>query len=884
MDWPATLKGAHPRPLLDPLRPRMSEVRRQQFRQVLRGRFGEQAITNDHALLAYSYDATTERHRPDAVLLATSEADVADAIRMANQFDCPVIARGSGSNISGGTVPILGGLVISVAAMKRIIKTDLDNREVVVEPGLTNAELEAYLRLHNFFFPPDPASHKISSLGGNVGESSGGPHCVKYGVTSHYVRSLRGVLADGTIADFPIALDGDGPLDWSGLLTGSEGILAALTQLTLAVIPRPQQSSTMLAAFADLTSAVRGVSAIIAARIIPSTLELLDRASLEAVRPFIDAGYPETASAVLLIEVDGSADSLDPQMQRISAILKAQGASHLEQAHSDRQADQLMAARRAAYGAVARLGSHIWVQDVTVPRPRLAEMMEFVLEIRRQYNLPLASLAHAGDGNLHPLIPYNPDNREQWTRMKQADALILERAAQLGGSITGEHGIGVDKLDTLPLMFTTDELAMMTAVKMAWDPNNVLNPGKAVYPSPLSEATIEPMDPTPSPAWEPDSAGALEETVRWAIGQRQRFRIRGAGFRSPRVPKGSATIIVSGLNRVVDFDAENLTIEVEAGMTLANLSAVLDEKGLMFPGAGWLPDETIGGLISGVFDGPRRFGYGPLKNWVLGVTVLDGRGHRLSYGRKVVKNVAGLDMPKLFIGSLGQYGVIERAILRLLPRPDMGWLGTLSVDPSMADRVTALTRKLGRLGSRPTGLWMLSGSGIEGVGGGASAMHVLTEGWEAAALRTTLDRSAVEAGLPPFDWSDGQDTRKLLEDQALIIQRAWIEATCGKADVWAARFSVLDGRSLIRHLAESSTETLCYYAVGDGLWTEIGSPSQFVHPDPPPAVWRQLSTGGWRYSRDNHDNRHAGLDDVARRLQGLFDPQGLFRSDRLRPE
>lgn len=752
MSWPPQLKNPHERPILSQMEKHFGQDRTA-FRARLVQRFGDRAIVNPHHLIAYSYDATSERQRPDAVVLARNASDVQDAVTMAHQFDVPIIGRGSGSNISGGTIPIFGGLVIALAGLKAIRHTDWQRRLVTAEPGVINAELQNHLGTHRCFFPPDPASHRISSVGGNVAEASGGPHCVKYGVTPHYVRSLKGVLADGQSVEFPHAGD---VIDWNGLLTGSEGTLALLTEMTFSFMPLPESTRTLLAGFLDLTTAVSAVSAIIAAQVVPSTLELLDRATLDAVRPFIDAGYPDTLDAVLLIELDGPDDQLNRQLARLRTVLSEHQVSYLDEADTVAKAEQLMAARRASYGAVARLGSHIWVQDVTVPRPRLAEMMEYVLTIRDQYGLAMASLAHVGDGNLHPLIPYDADDPKAIKRMLEADQKILEKAAALGGSITGEHGIGIDKLERLPLMYSQQELSAMAEVKAAFDPKGLLNPGKAVWPHIIAEA--------PSSL---DSLDDFQQAVAHARRVAQPLIVQGRQIRHPR-PSSTGTILdMVRYRKIVALDVENLTVEVESGIRLDELEAILHPHGLFFPGVGTMPQETVGGLLASGGIPFRSFSFGPLKNWVLGVTVVDGRGRRLQFGRPVVKNVAGLDMGKLFIGSLGAFGIITSAILRLWPLAPESIYGILPTTDLSLESIANLGHSLAMANHRPTAFFVVKPHKD------LAQIHVLIEDWDANTTKSQVEEGTSEATSSQWKWFEGDDITSITQNLAEQRQSAW---------------------------------------------------------------------------------------------------------------
>ncbi|WP_053958982.1 FAD-binding oxidoreductase [Sulfobacillus thermosulfidooxidans] len=672
---------------------------KEEFLCALTQRFGERIIRDASRLLAYSYDATSQRHRPDAAFIAENEEELQYVLQTASHYHMPVIARGSGSNISGGTLPISGGIVVSLTHFKEIKSIDLRRRRTHVEPGVVNARLQEALEPYGFFFPPDPASHRISTLGGNVSEGSGGPHCVKYGTTSHYVTGIKALLADGTPITCQESLS---IIDWPGLLTGSEGILAIITEITLRILPKAPNSGTLLAGFRSVIDAVSAVSGIIQAQMIPSTLELLDKATLDTVRPFMDAGYPDS-DAVLLIEVDGSPLSVQAQIQRLVEVLQKYHADPVIIAENPEHAHQLMAARRSAYGAAARLASHVWTQDVTVPRPLLADMMSHVLAISRRFSLVINTVAHAGDGNLHPLIPYHPDDAEEVARMRQADHAILQKAAELGGSITGEHGIGIDKLHELPLMYSADELAAMYAFKVAFDPHNILNPGKAVYP--VEDMSYIP-DIGPGPAItghvQPRTVDELRDTIREAYIQKVCLTLD-----KHRVHKGACRVDLSHLQDILDFDPDNMTITVQSGMSYATLQSLLDKYHLMFPVIPLQKDQTLGSLVAEGLPHLAHLGYGPVKNWILGLSVVDGTGRQLQFGRKIMKNVAGLDMPKLFIGSLGQFGLITTVILRLLPKFSEQVVYIIDHQNMSPEQYEALIRALLTRAPGPQGLWTM---------------------------------------------------------------------------------------------------------------------------------------------------------------------------------
>ena len=428
---------------------------------------------------AYAYDATAEKHTPAAVVFPGSAAQVAAVVRAAGRHGVPVVPRGAGTNVSGGTTPHLGGIVLNLTRLNRIEAIDAAGRRARVQAGVTNAALNAAAVPHGFFFAPDPSSYRVATLGGNLAENSGGLHCLKYGVTTHHVLSLQVVLADGSIAELGGEAEDAPGYDLAGILVGCEGTLGVITAATVRLVPLPEGTRTLLATFADLEACVATVSAIIAARIVPAALELVDRASIAVVNASLGQVYPE-AEAALVIEVDGRAAELDPQAEAIAALCRAGGATTVRRAHDAAEAAALWAGRRAMFGCLARMSAYVWAQDVTVPRGRLVPMLRRVMAIGREYGLSICTVAHAGDGNLHPCIPFDPREPGARERVHQADLAILRACVELGGSITGEHGVGIDKLPGMPLMFSPTQLGLMFDLRDALDPRRLLNPGKAV--------------------------------------------------------------------------------------------------------------------------------------------------------------------------------------------------------------------------------------------------------------------------------------------------------------------------------------------------------------------------------------------------------------------
>jgi glycolate oxidase len=440
----------------------------------------DHVLTSEMDLTLYGYDASLVRGRADMVVLPGSTEEVSGVVGLAFREKIPVIARGSGTNLSGGTVPARGGMVIHLSRMNRILEIDLPNRTVTVEPGVITLDLQNRLLREGFLYAPDPASQKVSTLGGNLGENSGGPHCLKYGVTTNHVLGTEVVLYDGTV----IHTGGKSPerpgFDLTGLLVGSEGTLGVVTRMILRIIRAPEAVKTMLAIYDSIEEAGNTVSAIIAEGIVPATLEMMDRVVMGAVEASVKAGYPLDAEAVLIIELDGMVDGMERQAEKIMEICRRCRVREIRSARDDAERAMLWAGRKGAFGAITRLKPSYAVCDGTVPRTRLPEVLKRVLEIGEKYGVLIGNVFHAGDGNLHPLILFDEREEGEITRVKQASTEILKVCADVGGTISGEHGIGLEKLKEMSFVFSEGDLEVMRRVKKAFDPENLMNPGKVV--------------------------------------------------------------------------------------------------------------------------------------------------------------------------------------------------------------------------------------------------------------------------------------------------------------------------------------------------------------------------------------------------------------------
>jgi glycolate oxidase len=437
-------------------------------------------LSSDMDLTLYGYDASLERGKADVVVLPESTEEVSRVMALAHEEKIPVIARGSGTNLSGGTVPTQGGIVIHFSRMNRILEIDIPNRTVTVEPGIITLDLQNRVLKEGFVYVPDPASQKVSTLGGNFAENSGGPHCLKYGVTTNHVLGAEVVLPDGTVV-WTGGKSQDHPgYDLTGVLVGSEGTLGVVTKMILKILRAPEAVKTMLAIYDAIEDAGNTVSAIIAEGIVPATLEMMDKVVMEAVEESVHAGYPLDAAAVLIIELDGMADGMERQAEKILEICKRHNVREIQLAKDDAERARLWTGRKGAFGAVTRLRPSYMVCDGTVPRTKLPEVLSKVLETGEKYGLLIGNVFHAGDGNLHPLILFDERDEDQMQRVLKATSEILKICADAGGTISGEHGIGIEKLKEMSFVFSENDLNVMRQVKKAFDPDGILNPGKVV--------------------------------------------------------------------------------------------------------------------------------------------------------------------------------------------------------------------------------------------------------------------------------------------------------------------------------------------------------------------------------------------------------------------
>lgn len=716
----------------------------------LLGRDGFRTALPDR--LTYAYDATGPISLPEAVALPRDAEQVAQVLRVAHRCGVPVTPRGAGSNLSGGSITE-GGLVLGLARLNRILKVDPVERRAVVQPGVANLDLQEAVRPHGLMFAPDPASHRVSTLGGNAAENAGGPHCLRYGVTAQHVLAAEVVLADGQT----LRLSRDDPYDLLGLCLGSEGTLAVFTELTVRLVPQPRHLATLLATFAHLDDAATAVARTVAAGVLPEAMELMDGVAVNIVEEVMAAGFPAAADAVLLIEL-GAADRRELPVEQIMAICRGAGAAQVVAEEEAVRREALWAGRRSAYACFAKASPAVVIQDVTVPRDRLPEMIRRVRRAGERHGITVPILAHAGDGNLHPNLLHDPTDTDSVQRMRTVEEEIIAACLALGGTITGEHGVGTHKREGLRRQLAPGVLTAMGRVKEAFDPAGRLNPGK------LLPAGEEQVPDTPVPG---SAGGVARALARAAEG--------GEPVRVGLLPE------LAALDAVREVSAGNLTAVVEAGVSLARLDRELGA--LWFPFRGARESATVGELLARGESEPACYRYGAVADAVLGLEVATVDGRVLRLGGAVMKDVAGYALSRAFLGSRGTLGVITAATLRLWPRPEMmRWMETMPADLAQAAELMGELRA----GEDPDRLELTWDTaqvrlllGFEG-----SAESVRRRGEEAQGRLERRGVAVQPAGEEPGAW------RQIID----VLERRWggvwrrpLDLSLAELAVWGAR-------------------------------------------------------------------------------------------------
>lgn len=448
----------------------------------LRDILPDHAVLDDHERMKpYECDGLSLfRQMPMVVALPDNEEQVIQILRLAKELNVPVVARGAGTGLSGGAQPHAHGILLAMAKFNQIKEVVPHARKAIVQPGVRNLAISEAVAQHGLYYAPDPSSQIACTIGGNVAENSGGVHCLKYGLTVHNVLKVRGVTIDGEIVEFGSEAPDTPGLDLLNLVIGSEGMLTVVTEVTVKLVPKPEKAQVIMASFDDVAKAGDSVAAVIAAGIIPAGLEMMDQRASQMVEPFANAGYDTEAAAILLLESDGTPEEVDEEIALMSRVLKESGATAIKVSQSEAERAKFWAGRKNAFPAAGRISPDYYCMDGTIPRKQLAKVLHAITEMEIKYGLRCANVFHAGDGNLHPLILFDANKPEEIKRAEDFGAEILELCVEVGGTVTGEHGVGIEKINQMCVQFSRAELDTFFAVKKAFDEPGLLNPGKAI--------------------------------------------------------------------------------------------------------------------------------------------------------------------------------------------------------------------------------------------------------------------------------------------------------------------------------------------------------------------------------------------------------------------
>jgi glycolate oxidase len=632
---------------------------------------------------------------PAAVLLAASEQDVIDAVRVCHRLGVPFVARGSATSLSGGPVPQTDGLVI---ALNRLLELTVDapRRLATAQPGVWNLDVSRMAAAHGLYYAPDPSSQQICSIGGNIAFNAGGAHCLKYGSTGNHVVGMRVVLPDATVIELGSdSLESVGP-GITSLFVGSEGLLGIALRATLRLLPKPESVKTVLAAYPSLAAAGDAVAAVVAAGLLPAAIEVMDHLAVKAAEAAVHPGYPTDAGALLIVELDGERQQVDAEWELLDRVLAASSPSSVRFARDEKDRAEIWKGRKSAFSAVGRLSSDFIVNDGVVPRTKLPAALTEIEALSARYGLAIANVFHAGDGNLHPLILYEGGKAGELARAEALSSEILDMCIRLGGSITGEHGVGLEKKAHLERLYAEVDITAMRRIRLAVDPGELANRGKVLPAGPLVEpaATTE-TAPGPAPAG--SLVPTTVEQVREAILGAVRVLPRGGGTKTALSTPASPDVAIldlSGLTGIVYYEPSEFVVSALAGTRIADIERVLAEHGQCLPFDPMLGDAgaTIGGTVASGISGPGRYRRGGVRDFVLGARFFDGRGNLVTGHGRVVKNVAGFDLPRLLAGSIGRMAVLTEVSLKVFPRPEAH--ETLALRCSMDDalaRIEALT-------------------------------------------------------------------------------------------------------------------------------------------------------------------------------------------------
>jgi glycolate oxidase subunit GlcD len=854
----------------------------------------ESVLSEPDELLVYECDGLPQhKYRPRAVVFPSTTEETSAIMRILAEGRVPFTPRGAGTGLSGGALALNQGVVVELARMRRILEIDEINRTAVVQPGVVNLHVSRAVAQLGLHYVPDPSSQPTCTIGGNIAESAGGIHCLKYGTTTDHVLGLRVVLAGGEIVDLGGGAAEQPGYDLRGVFIGSEGTFGIATEATLRLVPIAPAVRTMLAEFAQVNKASHAVSAIIAAGVMPAALEMMDQEIIRAVEASVfAAGLPLDVGAALLIELDGIEAGIDEEAERVRSICLQYGARDCRLARDENERKKLWAARKGAFGAIGRISPDSMIQDAVVPRSRLPEVLDAAYEIAGRYQLRIANVFHAGDGNLHPLICFDSRFPEEVLRVKEAGRELMETCVRAGGSITGEHGVGYDKRELLSLIFSEADMETMLRVRAAFDPTGLCNPGKIIpllrgcgearalsepeasatgpslesntlsrpqasatgpnissnvlsgpgasatgpnisshIPSPPSH-TIDPaqlasivgesnISQSPiSPAQLvviPGSFGEVCEVMKLATSKRWTVLPAGAmTWLDAGQPPSRADILLSTrrLNRIIEHEPADLVAVAEAGVTLNAFNSALAENGQ------WLPLDppcgaraTLGGVVATGLGGAQQFGYGAPRSHVIGMKVVRADGTLVKAGGRVVKNVAGYDLCKLFTGSHGTFGVIVEVNFKLRPLP---FKTSTTMILGTRDSLLTVAQRVIKLRLFPVAIELLSPLMSEELGWSDGKSHLLLIRFAGSA---TAVAAQIKAAGELVHEEHGSQTGPLADDDEIFWNTlAEVPAQVRDSSVWRVNLRPGDvGPFLVKIDRGQTVPSARWHAgIGDG--------------------------------------------------------------------
>ncbi len=882
----------------------------------------ENVLYRPEDILVYEYDASFDTHTPDVVVLPHTTAQVSQIAQLAAAHSLPLVARGAGTGLSGGAIPLEGGIVMALTRMKAIKALDFDNRRAQVEAGVINLDLVNAAATGGYTYAPDPGSGKSSTIGGNIASNAGGPHCLALGVTANHVLGLTVVLPNGEVIETGGPLADSPGYDLTGVLVGSEGTLGIVTEATTQLLPLAETARTLLVVFeTSVADASAAVSDIIAHGIVPTAMEMMDGIVCRAVEAAVHAGYPANAAGVLLIEVEGLADGLDEVMLKIEAICRRHHAAEVRHATTAAERAALWTGRKSALGAMGRIAPNYFLEDGVVPRHRLPQVMALVEQTAQKYNLPIGNFFHAGDGNIHPTILFNRRDPDALVRARQAADDIIRACLEMGGTVSGEHGIGTEKQAYMADLYNQADLDAMADLKACFNPDGRLNPGK-IFPKSYVKSQPAPVTPvapaerivnqlegvvgaanlltadtgaynidgmSPALVAKPGTVEEVAALLRYAGEAGLAVTPWGGGAQRALggLPRRLELVIsLERLNQILEHYPSDLTAAFQAGCRLAAANAALAQAGQMLPlDAPLAGQTTLGGIVAAgpAAAGLRRLAYGTSRDMLLGLQFVRPDGRVVRRGGLVVKNVAGYDLARLHYGALGTLGIITQVNFKLYPRPEATGAVVAQFNTAAAAKPALDWLRASRL--QPAAVVL--GNEPLGFGGEQAGLLLRFEG-RAAAVARQLHESAgrlAQAGAGAIEQWDAAKTEAnwpALTDfaqlaaappGAALLRLNTPAAETAPAVAQAAALVAPNG-PLPAYLADAASGVIWLRLGGDNLAAQhsllLARWPQTVVAAAAPEI--KPGVAGW--------GRPPQALAVMQRLRNAFDPQGILNAGR----